>query len=195
VSNVQVSVWVALAVALGSAIIGAGGPIAAQFVNAWRERRREEIRWARERNAESVKLHHEYVTRWRDSKIRIYGEYLKGLRDLEETLSQMRIAKSSEYARLCGLYENQFSKLGEKASEIQLICSIEMLDFLRSRAEEINSLDRQIPALPKTKLESSDNSKDTDAIVERKEYAKRYRREFLAVAREELGVRAPELNS
>lgn len=185
--------WAAFAVALGSALIGAGGPITAQFVNAWRERRREDIRWQRERNAESAKLHHEYAARWRDSKIRIYAEYLKSLRNLESTLARMRVATNDEYAQLYSSYLNQFSSIGEKASEIQLICSTEMLDFLRSRSEEINSDNWTLPALSETKAESHEPSKDAHSILARQEYAKRYRREFLAVAREDLGVRKPEL--
>lgn len=64
--NVQVPVWAAVVVTFGVALVGAAGPIAAQFVNAWRESKKSVREEAYKR-----------VSHWRDRRLEIYGDLVE----------------------------------------------------------------------------------------------------------------------
>ncbi|MEU5694226.1 hypothetical protein [Actinosynnema sp. NPDC020468] len=193
-SNVQLPLWAALSAAVVASLIGASGPILAQFVNSWRERNREEIRWQRDVKAESVRLAHDHAVRWREVKVRIYGDYLKSLRDFEHGLARLAIVRSAAECReLFGESRRQFSALSGKVSEIQLICSVEMLSFLRGCVRETDELRRTWPLFPEAPHESEELVRYERDINLRREFAGRYRKKFLEVAREELGVRTPKI--
>lgn len=74
----QVSVWVPIVVG----VIGLAGVVAGQLLNAWRERKREEVKWRRERHTESVKLAHDNAGRWREIRIDVYTQFLDSLTGL-----------------------------------------------------------------------------------------------------------------
>lgn len=60
----QVSVWVPIVVG----IFGMIGVISGQLVNAWREQRRENIRWRREHEKEELQHRREDCLHWRDKR-------------------------------------------------------------------------------------------------------------------------------
>lgn len=68
--TVEVPVWLALVVTLGVALIGALGPITAQFVNAWRESKK----LAQEETYRRMAL-------WRERRLELYGEAVNGEQD------------------------------------------------------------------------------------------------------------------
>ncbi|MDX8053847.1 hypothetical protein SK571_31140 [Lentzea sp. BCCO 10_0798] len=79
----QVSVWVPIIVGL----LGLAGVIAAQFVNAWRERKR-------------ITLEQEYEGRvhWRDRRIDAYADFLAAVEDWYDAILRLETANAIDGA-------------------------------------------------------------------------------------------------
>ncbi|MEU4743094.1 hypothetical protein AB0G02_21880 [Actinosynnema sp. NPDC023658] len=193
-SNLQVPTWIAIVVPIGAALIGATGPTFAQLINAWKERTREETRWKREQLTDLLKIGHEHVAQWRAEKVRMYGGFLGGLRDLEDILKQLTTKQGHLYDICYRQYLNQFSVLVGTVAEIQLIGSTRMLDFIADRAQQIDKIRPTLPSLEQGSSAALENSERSELITLRLNFIKEYRQDFLSVAREELGVRPPSFN-
>lgn len=88
----QVSVWVPIIVG----VIGFLGVIAGQLINAWREQKREELRWKRESQRESMKLRHENVAQWRETRLSAYTTLLDSVNQVYSILKRGHVALTRE---------------------------------------------------------------------------------------------------
>ncbi|WP_143055283.1 hypothetical protein, partial [Amycolatopsis lurida] len=132
--TVEVPVWLAVTVTLGVALIGAGGAICAQLVAAWRQRKRENVKWQRDRVSESVRMTHEHASQWRDVKIKRYGSFLVKLRAVESIIFEMQRTSGADFERWYSTLREQMESFSEDVAEIELICSTRVREFMRSDA-------------------------------------------------------------
>ena len=128
----QVSVWVPIVVGL----IGVAGVVAGQVINAWRERRNEEIRWAREKQRDA----HQDRLVWREKRLKIAVEFLITLnvwRELavdvwHETQREGHPAKrtSSQLHDSVTLMSDQLAEIKLIGSEVMRTAAGEAVDVL-----------------------------------------------------------------
>ncbi|HWD00857.1 MAG TPA: hypothetical protein VG674_00085 [Amycolatopsis sp.] len=187
----QVSVWVPIVVG----VIGLLGVVAGQLVNAWRERKREELRWRRERHTESIKLNHEHAAQWRETKIKIYRELLESLRKAESVLYTMlhpndeglilpqgAVYQYEEPELLPDVYRDAINAAMAIVEDAKLVCSEEFFDVLGTD---------QLPILLFT-IEMAtgpvDQSSKMDLLSRGLHKLQEFRAIFLEAARKELGV-------
>ena len=178
--NVQVPVWVAIVITLGVAIIGALGPIAAQFVNAWRETRRETVKWEREREA-----------RDRAKEVELFGRIQVGLDKAEHAISRFRdldgespddvgVQVNGRVVTYGQMFRNVITEVSGDLSEVLLFCSKEAQGFMGDGLRNLIELRSSV---------FSDETGSHPVITDSHWNAfERFRAEFLEQARKEIGV-------
>lgn len=169
----QVSVWVPIVVG----VIGLVGVIAGQLVNAWRERRREDTRWRREQAEKSAQQKHDDMIHWRETRLRIYSEFLWEIAEIEHALTKLhRISlghdqdvTTDHVQQFFDSVELSFSKLNQKTQEIALVAPSENLGKIRDGLGEM--------------IDGFDSKNFPGSI----RAIQRYRATFSAIARLDLG--------
>lgn len=172
--NVQVPVWVAVVVTLGVALLGALGPITAQFVNAWRESKK----LAREEFYRRMAL-------WRERRLELYGEAV----DFAH-----KSAQYSGMAAYASNAEDRFRNI-EKALDLHekfLKLRPRMLMFSTKEAyRAYQNVADYLEAIPDEVAEAATENPHPDAVEIMREDAQTMHREvgnLITVLREELGI-------
>ena len=124
----QISVWVPILVGL----LGVLGVIAGQFVNAWREDRR----WKREREVEAARIRQEDVFKWREIKLRTYSQFLGLLQNMHHIASEF-LGETELPAEFFDRIENARIAALDLSVEVSMICSKEVLDYLREHEDDL----------------------------------------------------------
>lgn len=117
----QVSVWVPIVVG----VIGVFGVVAGQLINWWNEGRR----WKRELEREEVRLRHENVQDWRETRIRTYGALLALLHEFLDVIAKMRPDGSDQKIQE---YKGFRPAVQRAVSEAELICSRSVRNCLQN---------------------------------------------------------------
>jgi hypothetical protein len=131
VQNVQVSAWVALLVTLGVALIGAAGSVGAQLVNAWRERKREELKWHREQSIATASLKRANLTEWHDRRIETYSRMLATLNGIVDNLRKIeKVDILGGVEKIHTTHNDLHATLQTIQQEVALICSAQLLEYL-----------------------------------------------------------------
>ncbi|HEY2064017.1 MAG TPA: hypothetical protein VGH57_36965 [Amycolatopsis sp.] len=141
----QVSVWVPIAVGL----IGVAGVVAGQVINAWRERRNEEIRWAREKQRDA----HQDRLAWREKRLKIAVEFLITLNTWRELAvdawyENQRDGRPAK--RTSSRLHDSVTRMSDQLAEIKLIGS----EVMRTAAGE--AVDLLLATFARTKETPTD---------------------------------------
>jgi hypothetical protein len=128
----QVSVWVPIVVGL----IGVVGVVAGQSINAWREHRNEEIRWAREKQRD---VRQDQLA-WRDKRLRIAVDFLITLniwRELAVGMWHETQREGHPTELTASQFHDSVTRMSDQLAEIKLIGSERMRT---AAAEAVNVL-------------------------------------------------------
>jgi len=124
----QVSVWVPIIVGL----IGVAGVVAGQVINAWRERRNEETRWARERQRDA----HQDRLVWREKRLRIAVDFLITLnvwRELAVDVWHETQREGHPTELTSSQLHDSVTRMSDQLAEIKLIGT----EMMRTAATEV----------------------------------------------------------
>ena len=133
----QVAVWVPILVGL----LGMAGVIGAQLVNAWREQRREDIRWRREREKEEIQRRRADYLHWREKRLEVSVELMISLNKWRELI----VDRLRERHGLIEGYDDtqdQLRSAVEQTSDLLAQCKLIGTETMRSTASETVSLFR-----------------------------------------------------
>lgn len=112
----QVSVWVPIVVGL----IGVAGVVAGQLINAWREHRHEEIRWAREKQRDA----HQDQLVWRDKRLKLAVDLLITMniwRELAVDMWRENQREEGSAELTSSQFHDSVTRMSDQLAEIKLI--------------------------------------------------------------------------
>lgn len=188
--TVEVPVWLAVVVALGGPLITAAGVILGQYVNAWRESRREKVRWQRDKLAETARIALDHASQWRETRLAAYAEMTECISQFANVFTRLRDtlipSESIVLARPLEKLTRQYLSASERVS---LICADELMECMHANYTAL-----AVPfsfGYPESLTEVPE--KIRDHWKERTESAWSYYHEFRSISRKELGVTTPGL--
>lgn len=180
----QVSVWVPIVVGL----LGVVGVISGQLVSAWREQRRENIRWRREREKEELQRRREDDLHWRDKRLQVAVELMISLNKWRELI----VDRLREQHGLVEGYDDtreQLRDVVEGTSDLITQLKLVGTDTMRTLADETVNLFR-------TRFRSAMHSPEplsSDEIEQVSRQLSLKRRDLQEAFRSELGVEFPQI--
>lgn len=180
----HVSVWVPIVVG----ILGMVGVISGQLVSAWREQRREDVRWRREREKEQLQRRREDHLHWRDKRWEVAVELMISLNKWRELI----VDRLREQHGLVEGYDDtreQLRSAVDGTSDLMAQVKLVGTDTMRTLADETVNLFR-------TRFGSAMHSPEplnSDEVEQVSRELSLKRRELQEAFRSELGVELPQV--
>ncbi|MDA3644803.1 hypothetical protein LZ318_24535 [Saccharopolyspora indica] len=178
----QVSVWVPIVVGL----LGMVGVISGQFVSAWREQRRENIRWCREREKEDLQRRREDYLHWRDKRLEVAVELMISLNKWRELIVD-RLREHHGLLKMPVDTSEQLRDVVEETSDRMAQLKLVGTDTIRTLASETVNLFRSRFG----SAMSSPSKLTSDEIEQISRELSLKRRDLQEAVRKELGVDTP----